>query len=454
MAINHQLFLSAVSVEFRLCREMLRTALTGPDMPWKVAEQSDFAVGGSTLLEKLDRYIGESRAVIHLVGEALGALAVPLEVEAFLQARPTFLARFPRFRNAIGDGHALSYTQWEALMALDHGVALFVYFPDEQFMDRQPGFVTIAADVIAQQAHLQRLMDLGQDRSAFASAERLCTMVLRSMAGLFASSGEKADQDFAQSLAGAAAVRESNEPAPANERATILPFQLELRLPAHLIVGQSCRVEFHLREPNNTALEDLKVELEIGSVKIATHHDLLPRGASIRLMGDTQLIPLEAGNPPLKIAVTCTRLSSLEERFEWIDFATVHPAEAARAISGTARAQLLTQPVPLLFKSEKLRPHQGSLGLELRPILAAGQRFEMGSAKTERGHQPDEELHPVRFSRSWWMARHPVSQQQFLTLMGTNPARFCDQSLDFPVESITWAEAMEFCERLTQCAPT
>ena len=60
-----RVFLSSVSKEFRAHREMLRGNLTLPDV--KVQEQSDFIQGGGTLLEKLDAYIHNCDAVIHLV---------------------------------------------------------------------------------------------------------------------------------------------------------------------------------------------------------------------------------------------------------------------------------------------------------------------------------------------------------------------------------------------------
>ncbi|MDB6138810.1 MAG: Formylglycine-rating enzyme required for sulfatase, contains domain [Verrucomicrobiaceae bacterium] len=447
---SRQLFLSAVSSEFRRCREMLRTDLTGPDMPWKVAEQADFAVGGSTLLEKLDRYIGDSSAVIHLIGEAAGECATPLEVDAFLAARPSFLARYPAIRKELGKCHALSYTQWEAYMALDHDVPVYVYSPDEDFRERQPGFTASDADRLSQTAHYDRFKLQGVDRSSFATADRLSSMVLRSLSGLVSRSGSVADKEFAQSLQGVAKVREASDEAggEAGGKESILPFHLELLLPAYLIVGNSSRVEFRIREPGRTPLEDVEVELEIGSARVAARHDLLMRNEDVCLA--VQIIPREAGSPQIRLAVTCTRLSSLSERFEWSSYTYVHPAERAAEISGSARPQFLTQPIDLTLQKEELRPRKGACGLELRPVAATGRRFEMGSGKGERGRQEDEDVHPVRFSRSWWMARHPVSQAQYGTVMGGNPSKFSAQSLDLPVENVTWHEAAEFCERLTQ----
>jgi Trypsin-like peptidase domain len=81
--------------------------------------------------------------VIHLVGEQLGAVADPAAVAAYLKAEPEFLANHPELRAALGDFSGLSYTQWEAFIALHHGTPLLVYATDK---------------ASAQQTHLDRLV--------------------------------------------------------------------------------------------------------------------------------------------------------------------------------------------------------------------------------------------------------------------------------------------------------
>jgi hypothetical protein len=61
-----QLFLSTVSVEFRNYREVLRHNLNLPDVTIQI--QEDFIAGGVPTLDKLDLYIRQCDAVIHLVG--------------------------------------------------------------------------------------------------------------------------------------------------------------------------------------------------------------------------------------------------------------------------------------------------------------------------------------------------------------------------------------------------
>ena len=49
------------------------------------------------------------------------------EVAAYLAKEPGFLADDPEARAALGDFSDLTYTQWEAFLALHYGADLFVY---------------------------------------------------------------------------------------------------------------------------------------------------------------------------------------------------------------------------------------------------------------------------------------------------------------------------------------
>jgi hypothetical protein len=68
-----RLFISAVTSEFRSYRDELRRKLKRPNIDVHV--QDDFISTGTETLDKLDSYISECDAVIHLVGDMIGALA-------------------------------------------------------------------------------------------------------------------------------------------------------------------------------------------------------------------------------------------------------------------------------------------------------------------------------------------------------------------------------------------
>jgi len=68
-----QIFLSTVSAEFRSYRDALRRDLDRPNVTVKV--QEDFIATGTETLDKLDEYIWQCDAVIHLIGDMTGAWA-------------------------------------------------------------------------------------------------------------------------------------------------------------------------------------------------------------------------------------------------------------------------------------------------------------------------------------------------------------------------------------------
>jgi len=77
-------------------------------------------------------------------------------------------------------------------------------------------------------------------------------------------------------------------------------------------------------------------------------------------------------------------------------------------------------------------------------------RFVMGSPQEEAGRDLDEGPQTkVTFSRGLWMGRHEVTQGQYRALMGVNPSDRTDDP-QRPVDKVTWREAMDYCERLTE----
>jgi len=173
-----QLFLSTVSAEFLSYRERLRQLLTRPDVEVKV--QEDFIVTGNETLEMLDRYIQGCDGVIHLVGDMTGAMAKRQSVAAIAQRYPELGSRYPLAAFLQPDGPSLSYTQWEAWLALHHNKPLFIATPAPE-APRDQKHVREACQQELQQAHLSRLREVGRyPGTGFTSQEHLAAEVLRS----------------------------------------------------------------------------------------------------------------------------------------------------------------------------------------------------------------------------------------------------------------------------------
>lgn len=173
---QRRLFLSCVSHEFRHYRDVLAEKLAQPAV--EIRRQEDFINAGRTTLEKLNDYIATCDAVIHLVGHASGAYPEQVEADTLLNLLPDFASKL-----AIGEllkSPGLSYTQWEAWLALYHAKPLALYKAAD-VAHREAGFSPDAAQNKRQQLHWKRLESLGRDRKEFVSPQDLSIEVLRAL---------------------------------------------------------------------------------------------------------------------------------------------------------------------------------------------------------------------------------------------------------------------------------
>ncbi len=141
-------FISCVSDEFEKetapfpgLRGQLRGYLAR--MRCNVRVQEDFPQTAVDTIKKLDDEIRPRAVVVHLVGEMSGSIANSAAVKEYLKDKRNFLANHPDLREALGDFSGISYTQWEAFIALHYGIPLLVYATDRSS---------------AQQTHLDRLV--------------------------------------------------------------------------------------------------------------------------------------------------------------------------------------------------------------------------------------------------------------------------------------------------------
>jgi hypothetical protein len=173
-----QLFLSAVTAEFGSYRDVLRHDLDRPNISVKV--QEDFVTTGQETLEKLDDYIQRCAAVVHLVGDMTGAMA-PVPSVSFVQQRyHDFTRRFPILDPFLQpQGTLLSYTQWEAWLALYHRKELIIAVPEEG-ATRDPKYQLDPVQRLAQQQHLKRLEACHRYPTRFRNSDRLAVELLRS----------------------------------------------------------------------------------------------------------------------------------------------------------------------------------------------------------------------------------------------------------------------------------
>src|SRR5262245_14930187 len=152
-----RIFLSTVSDEFRAYREALRHELTRPNVEVKI--QEDFKDLGKGTLDNLDGYIAQCDAVVHLVGGMTGSAPPELSLRALRKKYPDLADKLPPLNVALRGGVSLSYTQWEAWLALYHDKRLFVAKAADG-AERGPRYAPTDASRAAQALHLAGLSKL------------------------------------------------------------------------------------------------------------------------------------------------------------------------------------------------------------------------------------------------------------------------------------------------------
>ena len=152
MPSRSRIFLSAASAEYKPLRGKLDAILrrSGFDTEF----QEIFPQTDADTVRKLGDLIQKCSLVLHIVGHLPGSIAEPQAVRDLLANIPAdqFLPKHPELRAALGDLSGITYTQWEAFLALHYGIPLFVYAPADAFASGKP------LDTFAQKTHLANLL--------------------------------------------------------------------------------------------------------------------------------------------------------------------------------------------------------------------------------------------------------------------------------------------------------
>ncbi len=100
-----------------------------------------------------------------------------------------------------------------------------------------------------------------------------------------------------------------------------------------------------------------------------------------------------------------------------------------------------------------------SLGMKLA-LIPPGE-FQMGSPESERQRNGNEQQHRVRITKPFYLGVYEITQSEFEQVMGRNPSEFLNKggqtevatgvdTSRYPVDSVTWYEAIEFCNKLSE----
>src|SRR5271166_3862004 len=176
--MSAKIFLSTVSDEFGAYRDQLRSDLTRPNVEVKV--QEDFKALGGDTLDKLDVYIEHCDAVVHLAGDMTGSDSDEHALAALRAKYPDLADKLPSLGEALRNGSGVSYTHWEAWLALYHSRLLFIAEAADS-AKRGPKYTPTDASRAAQATHLARLKAMDRySGCTFTSPDNLAKHILSS----------------------------------------------------------------------------------------------------------------------------------------------------------------------------------------------------------------------------------------------------------------------------------
>lgn len=85
-------------------------------------------------------------------------------------------------------------------------------------------------------------------------------------------------------------------------------------------------------------------------------------------------------------------------------------------------------------------------GVKLEMVLVPAGKFMMGSPKKEVGRYDDETQHEVTLTKSFYMGKYEVTQDQYEAVMGNNPSD--TKGAKLPVTDVSWDDCQEFIQKL------
>lgn len=93
-------------------------------------------------------------------------------------------------------------------------------------------------------------------------------------------------------------------------------------------------------------------------------------------------------------------------------------------------------------------PTESTNSIGMKFVLISPGEFTMGSPASEVGRYGEETQHNVTLTGPISIGIHEVTQSQYEQVAGSNPSEY--KGADNPVETVTWDNAVEFCEKLSK----
>jgi len=119
------------------------------------------------------------------------------------------------------------------------------------------------------------------------------------------------------------------------------------------------------------------------------------------------------------------------------------PGFGENAVAPIPQTSVPLQVLPPLSPASTIPIPKQFENLHTNLVLIEGGTFMMGS---EQGNTDEKPVHAVTLS-PYYICMYQVTQAEWIKIMGVSPSRF--RGHDLPVDSVSWNDAVEFCNRLS-----
>ena len=159
--------------------------------------------------------------------------------------------------------------------------------------------------------------------------------------------------------------------------------------------------------------------------------------------------PLVSGIVDLKLTLKPSRVAETDAPANAIG--SSRSMASKNALSKSALPKSSPSKNPTSPGSTSTEAVTSSIGMTLQSLKAG--EFRMGSAAQDQNHNSDEApMHRVGMTKGFYMGTTEVTQGQWFAVMETRPWQGqpdVQEGDDFPATYISWADAVEFCQKLT-----
>ena len=97
------------------------------------------------------------------------------------------------------------------------------------------------------------------------------------------------------------------------------------------------------------------------------------------------------------------------------------------------------------MKLEEVKQDLGQ-GVSIEMVLIPAGKFVMGSPGSEVGRMENETQHEVTFTKTFYIGKYEVTQEQWDAVMGNKPSE--EKGKNLPVTSVSWKDCQEFIKKL------